>query len=438
MKKFVSFAIVCVLFLYCTPAFADYQMMIEPKDTELRNITFSNTSSPLHVGDTATGSNDWVRINATFNQPRPHSSLGTSHHLGVDLKTYTGNATQGRPVWNIYGNGEVSGIGYDSIYGNYVMVKHKEWDGAAWRYWYSFYAHLYTASVSNGQTGLTRSTKIGISGTTGSSTGVHLHLEFRHVGTGHRLPPALFYYNIVNPWGNDTSYGNHLAGRTANEVCFRFKGFSSTNVFPPKPGSVILHYCPAGGSWNTTTMTSSDGYTFYKDFSGLVPRGTSYVDYWVEAQDNSWGDGTYRKAYRPYHYYGTTPPPTSVAFRKYLTWTSGMTTEPPGATAGYFTDPLPGTPYVENPSPEVPAHLNIQGTATLLEQVSRNIWKARDIITGKIYYLLIDPKIPQAKYLGVGVTVKFVGAEIEAGSLPGPAIDATNGEFFEVLLPDFE
>ncbi|MDH7579006.1 MAG: hypothetical protein QHH75_14605 [Bacillota bacterium] len=97
-----------------------------------------------------------------------------------------------------------------------------------------------------------------------------------------------------------------------------------------------------------------------------------------------------------------------------------------------------GTPYVENPSPEIPAHLNIQGTATLLEQVSRNIWKAKDIITGKIYYLLIDPKIPQAKYLGVGVTVKFVGAEIEAGSLPGPAIDATNGEFFEVLLPDFE
>lgn len=58
-----------------------------------------------------------------------------------------------------------------SGYGNYVVVDHG--GGVT-----TLYAHLSTVSVSKGQT-VSQGTVLGITGSTGASTGPHLHYEVR-------------------------------------------------------------------------------------------------------------------------------------------------------------------------------------------------------------------------------------------------------------------
>lgn len=69
-------------------------------------------------------------------------------------------------------DGVVQWVGEDPDYGKYVRVFHQQLG------FHAFYAHLESFSVNNGQT-VKQGARIGMVGTTGNSTGVHLHLEFR-------------------------------------------------------------------------------------------------------------------------------------------------------------------------------------------------------------------------------------------------------------------
>lgn len=91
---------------------------------------------------------------------------GGSRHKGVDIV--------GKNSKHIYsvGNGTVVTKGYDSDgYGNYIIVNH----GSG--YW-SLYGHLSKVYVSEGQS-VNNNTILGVEGSTGRSTGSHLHLEIR-------------------------------------------------------------------------------------------------------------------------------------------------------------------------------------------------------------------------------------------------------------------
>lgn len=87
-------------------------------------------------------------------------------HSGLDLKSanYGGD---GR-IYPI-AEGVVDAVARSDAYGNYVMIRHD--DG-----YISLYAHLHSIVVGKGQR-VALNTVIGIEGTTGNSTGVHLHLE---------------------------------------------------------------------------------------------------------------------------------------------------------------------------------------------------------------------------------------------------------------------
>lgn len=87
-------------------------------------------------------------------------------HNGIDL--VNGNATT--PIY-ASASGEVVIAGsYPDWYGNYVVIKHS--DGL-----YTGYAHLSQLSVNQGDT-VNQGQKIGNMGTTGPSTGPHLHFQF--------------------------------------------------------------------------------------------------------------------------------------------------------------------------------------------------------------------------------------------------------------------
>ncbi|MGD6960145.1 peptidoglycan DD-metalloendopeptidase family protein [Rossellomorea aquimaris] len=85
-------------------------------------------------------------------------------HKGIDI------ARPDNPTIKSVDNGRVVSAGWDDGgYGNKVVIDH----GNGYK---TIYAHLDSISVSAGQT-VERGQKIGIMGSTGESTGVHLHIE---------------------------------------------------------------------------------------------------------------------------------------------------------------------------------------------------------------------------------------------------------------------
>ena len=90
-----------------------------------------------------------------------------SSHTGIDLACPTGTA--------IYAScpGTVAFVGYSNIFGNYVILKHANG-------YQSLYGHMSQTLARKGQV-VDQNTKIGLVGSTGYSTGPHLHFTvYKH------------------------------------------------------------------------------------------------------------------------------------------------------------------------------------------------------------------------------------------------------------------
>ncbi|HEY3344937.1 MAG TPA: LysM peptidoglycan-binding domain-containing M23 family metallopeptidase [Anaerolineaceae bacterium] len=98
-----------------------------------------------------------------------------TNHYGIDIGGHLGN-----PVYAV-DNGVVVYAGWsEQGYGNLVMIDH----GNGWQ---SLYAHLNEIYVSCGQS-LYQGTQVGALGTTGRSSGPHLHFELRSDTYGRANP----------------------------------------------------------------------------------------------------------------------------------------------------------------------------------------------------------------------------------------------------------
>ncbi|WAZ25400.1 LysM peptidoglycan-binding domain-containing M23 family metallopeptidase [Streptomyces cinnabarinus] len=111
-----------------------------------------------------------------FSAPVSGAGVGTSYkvagsmwssgyHTGVDFVVPTGTSLKA------VGTGTVVSAGWAGAYGNQVVIQLA--DGH-----YAQYAHLSSLSVSSGQS-VTAGQQVGLSGSTGNSTGPHLHFEIR-------------------------------------------------------------------------------------------------------------------------------------------------------------------------------------------------------------------------------------------------------------------
>ncbi len=99
------------------------------------------------------------------------------HHTGIDIPA---------PAWThilAAKSGVVTTSTYNSSYGNYVVISHS--DGTS-----TLYAHMVQRNCSKGDT-VSQGQTIGYVGTTGSSTGNHLHLEVRVNGV--RQDPVNYF-----------------------------------------------------------------------------------------------------------------------------------------------------------------------------------------------------------------------------------------------------
>ncbi|WP_028802272.1 M23 family metallopeptidase [Streptomyces sp. 142MFCol3.1] len=93
------------------------------------------------------------------------SLWSSGSHTGVDF-----HAASGTPVHAV-GSGTVVTAGWGGAYGNQVVIKMH--DGT-----YTMYGHLSSIGVSVGQA-VTPGQRIALSGSTGNTTGPHLHFEAR-------------------------------------------------------------------------------------------------------------------------------------------------------------------------------------------------------------------------------------------------------------------
>ncbi|HEX8471974.1 MAG TPA: M23 family metallopeptidase [Brevundimonas sp.] len=114
-------------------------------------------------------------INSKFGMRRLGGEPGARQHKGVDIAAPTGTS--------VYGSAEgvVLRIGYDPAgYGNFIEMRHP--NGMT-----SLYGHLSRVDVASGDK-VTSGQRIGLIGSTGYSTGPHLHFEIRREGA--QINPA--------------------------------------------------------------------------------------------------------------------------------------------------------------------------------------------------------------------------------------------------------
>jgi murein DD-endopeptidase MepM/ murein hydrolase activator NlpD len=118
------------------------------------------------------------RLTSSFGMRRNPVTGNMRLHQGVDLA-----APAGTDVYAVR-DGVVTETGYDSIYGNYIIIKHNN-------NWASLYGHLQKIGVTL-RANIRSGTIIGWVGSTGQSTGPHLHFELRQNGRA-RDPDKLLF-----------------------------------------------------------------------------------------------------------------------------------------------------------------------------------------------------------------------------------------------------
>jgi murein DD-endopeptidase MepM/ murein hydrolase activator NlpD len=114
---------------------------------------------------------DTCRVNSNFGW------RGRRWHHGVDLELDTGD-----PVYAVF-DGIVRIERYNSGYGNHVVLRH--YNGLE-----TLYAHLSKTNVKVGEV-VKAGQQLGLGGSTGRSTGPHLHFEVRY--QGHTIDPSLVF-----------------------------------------------------------------------------------------------------------------------------------------------------------------------------------------------------------------------------------------------------
>ena len=130
------------------------------------NSTATNSGTTSSGGTGGSYSGGWVvpcsytSITSPFGYRTAPTSGASTYHQGVDLDTGTGWTVVATRAGTAY-------TGYGKAAGNYITIDHH--DGFK-----SIYMHLSAFSVTNG-TNVSAGQKIGLTGSTGVSTGDHLH-----------------------------------------------------------------------------------------------------------------------------------------------------------------------------------------------------------------------------------------------------------------------
>lgn len=150
--------------------------------TTTHKSSTKKTTSDEGTSQKASGTHSLVApVNASMGTPyrAAGSSWSKGYHTGVDFPVPTGTSV------NAVAAGQVVSAGWGGSFGYQVVIRHA--DGR-----YTQYAHLSAISVKAGQS-VSGGQRIGRSGSTGNSTGPHLHFEVRTgPGFGSDIDPVAY------------------------------------------------------------------------------------------------------------------------------------------------------------------------------------------------------------------------------------------------------
>lgn len=158
-----------------TAAKAQAEADAKQRAAESKRLAEVKAKAEREAAERAAREAERKRLN-TFVAPVEGSYVSTQYHAGGGMwssGSHTGidfHAASGTSVHAV-GTGTIVEAGYGGAYGNNVVIKHN--DGT-----YTQYGHMSSLDVSVGQQ-VTPGQQIGLSGSTGNSSGPHLHFEAR-------------------------------------------------------------------------------------------------------------------------------------------------------------------------------------------------------------------------------------------------------------------
>ena len=124
-------------------------------------------------------------ITSTVGGRTSPGGVGSTNHKGTDI----GRVGYTSPIYASKA-GTVIVSTYSRSYGNYVVVSHGTGNT-------TLYAHLSKRSVKVGDT-VAQGTVLGVTGSTGNSTGPHLHFEITE--GGNRVDPLKYLTGYIKGW----------------------------------------------------------------------------------------------------------------------------------------------------------------------------------------------------------------------------------------------
>lgn len=183
MNKKVSLIVGIVLFILIVGASYN-QANLDFKNNNTNEILEEQIGEIVYKGKFPIPMENFIKVTSGFGSRNP-TAIVSANHQGIDL---VGNINC--KILNVQ-DGEVTYAGWQSGYGNCVEVKHIDESG---KVFYTFYAHMQNNSlqVLTGQKVVVGQV-LGLQGSTGNSTGDHLHFEIR-LENKERIDPAPYLF----------------------------------------------------------------------------------------------------------------------------------------------------------------------------------------------------------------------------------------------------
>lgn len=171
MIKKISLVIGITIFtlILCATQILNAETSSESQNNN-RNEIMEEVGEIIYNGEFPMPIENFIMVTSKFGNRESHGVVH-SNHTGIDLCGSIGSRVMAVK------DGEVTHAGWQGGYGNCVELKHIDEQGNTF---YTFYAHMRDNSlqITKGQQVVTGQI-IGTQGSTGNSTGDHLHFEIR-------------------------------------------------------------------------------------------------------------------------------------------------------------------------------------------------------------------------------------------------------------------
>ncbi len=188
MKNKILLVLGITMFILIITATNILLLVKSEEPTQIEEQTISNEENITHTGTFLVPVENYMKMTSKYGIRIHPITKKQSFHTGVDLVGSVGSY-----ILSI-SKGEVFKISKTNAYGNSIEIKHIDEEG---NIFYSFYAHLRDNSISvKVNQEIQEGQRIGIQGTTGWSTGEHLHFEIRNSNHEHIDPTSYLFEKI--------------------------------------------------------------------------------------------------------------------------------------------------------------------------------------------------------------------------------------------------